>query len=462
MPSLILTGHACTGKTTFAKLLRERALNHKSKLIQNVFIVNEQSARPDKTLRECYSTSTEEKLTRSALKNEFDMHVGKEKTLVVLDSMNYIKGFRYELHCISKASGGKHGVIWLICNEEVAKKWNEQRSEISNTGESGTSNDNDNQSKNEDCYYSEEMMEELMLRYEPPDQRNRWDRPLYRVDVNSTLDDNILGNLKLSNHTTNPNINDSAEEVLQKSVYNMHSLSEVIKDSSQSTVVTSTASNKIMGSSCRITTAATTTSTVTAPATTGSGFRRAAASKSGFQRAISSSSSSTRKKIESKHTYNNDTTTTSSFNIVEIKQNVNETSPTNTKRVIKKMENLIEEILDSFLLDVEPLKQGQSTQIPRSAATNLLHDVDSISQDVANMFLTAQQNQGGIGGGGKILIPIEVGKEPISIQVNKNIKAVELKRFRRQYVKWAKEHPPRDTSKIGIATSFLSFLENQL
>ena len=92
-----------------AKLLAERAKSHRSGLIKNVVIINEQSARPDKTLFQCYETSTEEKLTRSALKSEFDKYVvGDRTTLVILDSLNYIKGFRYELHCISKAVGEKH------------------------------------------------------------------------------------------------------------------------------------------------------------------------------------------------------------------------------------------------------------------------------------------------------------------------------------------------------------------
>ena len=128
MPSLILTGHPCAGKTTFANRLAAQALAHKSNLIQSTIIINEQSARPDKTIYECYANSTEEKLTRSALKSEFDKYAMDPTKLVILDSMNYIKGFRYELHCISKSAGQKHGVIWVLCKENVAKAWNDVRS----------------------------------------------------------------------------------------------------------------------------------------------------------------------------------------------------------------------------------------------------------------------------------------------------------------------------------------------
>jgi protein KTI12 len=169
MPSLILTGYPSAGKTSFAELLASRALSHKSSLIKTTVIINEANARPDKTLQECYFNSTEEKLTRSALKSEFDKFVKDPSKLVILDSMNYIKGFRYELHCISKSAGQKHGVVWTLCREQVAKAWNEQRSK-----------------SKQDYFYTQEMMDELIARYEPPDQRNRWDRPLWRVDVCST------------------------------------------------------------------------------------------------------------------------------------------------------------------------------------------------------------------------------------------------------------------------------------
>lgn len=84
MPSLILTGYPSGGKTSFSELLASRALTHKSSLIKSTVIISEKTARPDKTLRECYSNSTEEKLTRSALKSEFDKFVKDPSKLVIL------------------------------------------------------------------------------------------------------------------------------------------------------------------------------------------------------------------------------------------------------------------------------------------------------------------------------------------------------------------------------------------
>lgn len=416
MPSLVLTGHPCTGKTKFAALLSQRAKKHSSGLIKNTVIINEQSARPDKTLLECYATSTEEKLTRSALKSEFDKHViGDTKTLVILDSLNYIKGFRYELHCISKAVGEKHGVIWLLCREEVAKKWNEKRSD-------------------ERQKYSEEIMNELILRYEPPDQRNRWDKPLYRVDVHSTLEDKLLEELQICKDNENTNNDDTdddqtgraAENILNKSVYNMHSLSDAIKGSTQSATVTS---KKKIGSSFR-------------RASPGGGFKRAVATDTNITHSDTKESV-----IAEGASISND-------------EGCEQRKHQAPKRKLKKMEDLVDAILDSFLLDVEPLKEGQSTKLSTAASSNVLHDVDIISQNIATTFLNAQRNTS-LGNGGSISVPIGSGKT-FSIQINKTVQIVEMKRLRKQYVRWVKDNPPRDTSSMGISYSFLSFLENQL
>lgn len=92
MPSLILTGYPSSGKSTVAEMLKERALLLPS--IQAVEIINEATACPDWTKQECYATSLAEKQTRAALKSAFDRAVAtsNKKTLVVLDSLNYIKG----------------------------------------------------------------------------------------------------------------------------------------------------------------------------------------------------------------------------------------------------------------------------------------------------------------------------------------------------------------------------------
>lgn len=200
MPCIILTGYPCAGKSTLSEKIRERALTHSSRKIQNVVIINEQTACPDHSVAACYATAIAEKKTRGALKSAFDRAVAAnalDSTLIILDSTNYIKGFRYELFCISKAAGSSHCVVWCLNDAVTVKAWNQERRL---------------RTPNTDTYYSDELLEALILRYEPPDNRNRWDKPLYRMDLCP-----IQFRQK-----------EIAGQVLDGSVYNMHNLSGAI------------------------------------------------------------------------------------------------------------------------------------------------------------------------------------------------------------------------------------------
>lgn len=462
MPSLILTGHPSSGKTTFAKVLAERALVHKSSLIQSVVIINESSARPDKTQRECYIDSTEEKLTRGALKTEFDKYVKDPTKLVILDSMNYIKGFRYELHCISKSAGQKHGVIWILNREDVAKAWNHEGS-----------------SRLPLTFYTLDMMNELMARYEPPDERNRWDRPLYRVDIHSTLEDcefekyglspYFYGNRgdkgSLEKGTEGVDKDESegkvkhdeagiaAEQVLTRSVYDMHSLSNVLLNSS------SLKSNKIITSNVNMTP----TSHETKQTKVGSSsFKRFYKDKT-KQVELEKEGSIGKDILENGQSSHVDAACAGTVSHSQQPQPLS--SPIQRERQVKKLEDLIDGILDSFLLNVEPLKAGISTTIQRSAESNLLHDVDVTTQKAMEAFLVAQKSiSAGIGGGGGGKITVHVGSKGQTrvIELKRMVQFAEIKRLRRQYIKWSTRNPPVDTTEEGISNAFLSYVENQL
>lgn len=44
----------------------------------------------------------DESLTRSALKSAIERRISRD-VIVIADSMNYVKGYRYELYCVSRA-----------------------------------------------------------------------------------------------------------------------------------------------------------------------------------------------------------------------------------------------------------------------------------------------------------------------------------------------------------------------
>lgn len=120
MPLVIITGKPCTGKTTFAKLLAEDLIARG----KTVDLVNEESLSINK--KEGYKSSFAEKATRGALKGATDHKLNAEN-FVIVDSLNYIKGYRYELYCAARTFRTPHCVIWLGCSDSESSAWNEKR-----------------------------------------------------------------------------------------------------------------------------------------------------------------------------------------------------------------------------------------------------------------------------------------------------------------------------------------------
>eukprot|EP01031_Cornospumella_fuschlensis_P031462 gene31462-38028_t len=158
MPLIIVTGRPCTGKTTFASRLKDYLLASGK---ENVILVNEESLNLSKS--ESYQTATKEKVLRGAIKSAAD-HALTSSTYVIVDSLNYIKGYRYELYCTSRTVRTPHCVVWVAANEDISTTWNRERQQKGDDG------------------YEETVFADLRLRYEAPIESNRWDAPLFRVN----------------------------------------------------------------------------------------------------------------------------------------------------------------------------------------------------------------------------------------------------------------------------------------
>jgi hypothetical protein len=80
-------------------------------------------------IRTCRAVAAlvEEKNTRAKLRSEVDRHLSKSTT-VVLDSLNFVKGYRYELWCLARAAGTKCCVVWVDSPVEACRGWNSARS----------------------------------------------------------------------------------------------------------------------------------------------------------------------------------------------------------------------------------------------------------------------------------------------------------------------------------------------
>lgn len=102
--------------------------------------------------------------------------------LCCIAGLNYIKGYRYELYCIVRAAGTTHCCVWVDAPQSIARKRNEERATSSSSQVSSSAVDGDKAASAPVQPYDAKVFEELWLRFEPPDPRNRWDAPMIKVD----------------------------------------------------------------------------------------------------------------------------------------------------------------------------------------------------------------------------------------------------------------------------------------
>lgn len=116
--------------------------------------------------RQLYKDSTSEKFTRAKLRANAERALTSSRGVtVIIDSLNYIKGFRYELYCVAKTCDASYAVVWTQATVDDC---------VSRDGERA---DNGADS------YGDELASALARRFEPPEGRNRWDSPLFTINV---------------------------------------------------------------------------------------------------------------------------------------------------------------------------------------------------------------------------------------------------------------------------------------
>ncbi|TPX59807.1 hypothetical protein PhCBS80983_g02179 [Powellomyces hirtus] len=138
-------------------------------ITSNVVLLNEESLGIDKAM--AYESAHEEKKARGALISAVERHLSRD-TIIICDSLNYIKGFRYQLYCIARALGTPSCTVYCITPHSPS-------STSSSTPPPFTP------------YSSPSIVSELTSRFEEPDSRHRWDAPLFTLlptDLSPTPD----------------------------------------------------------------------------------------------------------------------------------------------------------------------------------------------------------------------------------------------------------------------------------
>ncbi|CAH0599778.1 unnamed protein product [Chrysodeixis includens] len=187
MPLIIICGTPVSGKTSRAKELKEFFVNKHNKSVE---IVSEDEAitKLGYEKNSTYLDSQKEKRVRGYLKSEVLKHIGKDN-VVILDGSNYIKGYRYELYCASKASKSTQCTVYTIRSHDEAWEDNLKRQKIQNSTDGVSDSPSEgNVVDVNNIPYTEEVFNALTrLRFEEPNSNNRWDSPLFTVQPTDQL-----------------------------------------------------------------------------------------------------------------------------------------------------------------------------------------------------------------------------------------------------------------------------------
>lgn len=226
MPLVVVCGLPGSGKSRRADELR-RALAAEGRTVSVVDDAAVLGAE-DATV---YSDSAREKALRGALRAAVERRLSRQD-VVILDSLNYIKGFRYELYCLARAARTPLCLVYCVRprgpsraspaagaqgnpGRNASASWRPRTQERGGTPEVGArvlskpqvegsvvngrardlepeetgtpgspvvTPESENSAKQvSSAFYPPELLEALTLRFEAPDSRNRWDRPLFTL-----------------------------------------------------------------------------------------------------------------------------------------------------------------------------------------------------------------------------------------------------------------------------------------
>ncbi|MBN3280868.1 KTI12 protein, partial [Polyodon spathula] len=161
MPLVVMCGFPCSGKSRRTQELKEYILKNTDR---KVHVVGDETVGIEQN--SVYADSQKEKNLRGELRADVERKVNKDD-VVILDSLNYIKGYRYELFCLIKHAQTPHCLIYCLTTPDDSSAWNNNRA----------------------CekQYTQQILDALVMRFEAPDSRNRWDSPLFTIQKDDTL-----------------------------------------------------------------------------------------------------------------------------------------------------------------------------------------------------------------------------------------------------------------------------------
>ncbi|OAA79631.1 RNA polymerase II elongator complex subunit [Akanthomyces lecanii RCEF 1005] len=182
MPLIIVTGFPTSGKSTRAKQLYDYLSTRITDSKHRLHLISDDSLSISRAV---YDLAAVPAHTRSANASEKDARASlygavkrvlSDKDIVILDGLNYIKGWRYQLHCEAKAMRTPSCILQIGCTPDRAKEVNQARLNTRAAVERGGIEATDGPEP-----YEQGNWDNLVFRYEEPNPMTRWDSPLFTL-----------------------------------------------------------------------------------------------------------------------------------------------------------------------------------------------------------------------------------------------------------------------------------------
>ncbi|XBW37217.1 hypothetical protein QEN19_002799 [Hanseniaspora menglaensis] len=205
MPLILLTGLPNSGKTDISQELISKI----NSFFNNPEVISPLTFKPniiyhsDETLSippESYSNPKLEKFNRGKIQSIMRRDVNL-KNIVIVNSLNYIKGFRYQLFIDCKNFNEGYCLIYSIkatSEDQLNSSSVGNLLELSASGQLDTNKKHSVEEEGKEGNWDNKLVNEISMRFEEPNERNRWDSPCFRLlqDQDKVTDELVVEILK--------------------------------------------------------------------------------------------------------------------------------------------------------------------------------------------------------------------------------------------------------------------------
>lgn len=296
------------------------------------------------------------------------------------------------------------------------------------------------------------------MRYEKPNEMNRWDKPLFYIDMTSQTKVTNQNQKRFNYESKYSSVSEDGEDLNQLSISsplspdsnspptpvqvqspdnhndtnNSIPLPPVPPNENSTSIETTTTTSSTT----------TTTSEVTTPQQTVVSSWKSKKKNSSTQSVVSQMTLNTKRENEQRGVY-------FSGNKVSDNEMLDESRSQNSNSI----DQVIDDIINYFETAIAPAP-NLATKPVRHAGPELLYQLDRVSQIIVQLITTHQQEHND----GTPLILKDFNSHVL--QLPRYIGAQELQRLRRQFVKMNSAHPPENSVDVG--GKFIEFLKTQI